>query len=248
MIDPLSAFIQKGWDINKDQDVRAVLSPLADLASQTGAAIVLVRHLRKNGASATIYRGAGSIGVIGAARVALLVVRDVVVSDRCAVVVHKSNLGSVPPAEAFRVVEDPRTGIASVRWEGAIDIDPQQALSALRTPSPKLRAAEDLLRILLSRGPVPAKEIFAAGSERGLSKRTVEAAKRNLGIDSFRESRAGRRGAGRWMWCLSPDGAPAINTAEVRDGRGAAALIGLDSRGRREGPTRAPKKLRKREK
>ncbi len=76
VIDPLVAYLPDTVNANRDQDVRRSLSPLADLGERTGAAIVAVRHLRKAGAENPIYRGGGSIGIIGAARAGLLVARD----------------------------------------------------------------------------------------------------------------------------------------------------------------------------
>jgi RecA-family ATPase len=76
VIDPLVAFLPKNVDANKDQDVRRALAPLAVLAERTGAAVVVVRHLNKGTGGKALYRGGGSIGIIGAARSALLVAKD----------------------------------------------------------------------------------------------------------------------------------------------------------------------------
>lgn len=68
VFDPLSAHL--GSEINpyRDQDVRRALLPLAQLAEQIGAAILVVRHLTKGFSSNPLYRGGGSIAFIGAAR------------------------------------------------------------------------------------------------------------------------------------------------------------------------------------
>jgi AAA domain-containing protein len=65
VIDPLMAFLGADIDSYRDQDVRRALAPLAKVAAATGAAIIIVRHLRKS-AGAALYRGGGSIGIIGA--------------------------------------------------------------------------------------------------------------------------------------------------------------------------------------
>ena len=56
----------------KDQDVRQILGPLAQLAEELQVAILVIRHLTKAGDHPSIYPGGGSIGIIGAARSALL--------------------------------------------------------------------------------------------------------------------------------------------------------------------------------
>jgi RecA-family ATPase len=71
IIDPLSAFMH--GDPNKDSDVRKALTPLAEMAQRTGVAVVVVRHFNKNVDTRALYRGGGSIGIIGAARSALAV-------------------------------------------------------------------------------------------------------------------------------------------------------------------------------
>ena len=54
--------------------VRRALSPLARVAADTRCAILLVRHLNKSrAAQLAMYRGSGSIGIVGSARIALLV-------------------------------------------------------------------------------------------------------------------------------------------------------------------------------
>ena len=66
VIDPVAAFLRV--NIHNDQAVRKALSPLSGLAEETGAAIVLVRHLTKSGDANPLYRGAGSAGLIAAWR------------------------------------------------------------------------------------------------------------------------------------------------------------------------------------
>lgn len=75
IVDVLSAFLHGSVDSYRDQDVRGARMPLARLAERTGATVVVLRHLSKSGGANPLYRGGGSIGIIGAARVGLLVVR-----------------------------------------------------------------------------------------------------------------------------------------------------------------------------
>ena len=76
VIDPLMAFLPSAVSANNDQSIRAALSPLA--ATRRGKralAILLVRHLRKSGGANAIYRGSGSIGIMGAVRTGLMIAR-----------------------------------------------------------------------------------------------------------------------------------------------------------------------------
>src|SRR5918997_427133 len=76
VIDPLMAFLTGKTDSHKDQDIRRGLAPLAALAERKGAAVLLVRHLNKSAGGNALYRGGGSIGIIGAARAGLVVAPD----------------------------------------------------------------------------------------------------------------------------------------------------------------------------
>ena len=58
---------------NNDASVRRATTPLADLAQRTGCAILLIRHLNKQGDLKAKYRGGGSIAFTGAARSVLVV-------------------------------------------------------------------------------------------------------------------------------------------------------------------------------
>jgi hypothetical protein len=75
IIDPLMAYLGRDVNSYRDQDVRAVLAPVAEMADRTGVAVVVVRHLRKSREGGAILAGGGSIGIIGAARSGLMVAR-----------------------------------------------------------------------------------------------------------------------------------------------------------------------------
>ena len=68
VIDPLMAYLT-GVDASRDQDVRRALFRLARLAERLGCAVVCLRHLNKTHGDKAIYRGGGSIGIIGAGAV-----------------------------------------------------------------------------------------------------------------------------------------------------------------------------------
>ena len=73
IMDPLMAVLGHSVDSSRDQDIREVFTPLSQLAERTGCAVLIIRHLNKGASEKALYRGAGSIGIIAAARVGLLV-------------------------------------------------------------------------------------------------------------------------------------------------------------------------------
>jgi putative DNA primase/helicase len=94
VVDTFSAFAPIGTDANAAQSVRSVLDPLARLARQTGAAVVLVAHLRKSGQGEgeAMDAIAGSAQMTAGVRVACILEHGQTEGERWLHTV-KSNLG-----------------------------------------------------------------------------------------------------------------------------------------------------------
>ncbi len=120
VVDPLNAFLDGKVNSYNDHDVRGALRPLAEIAESTSAAVVIVRHLSKSGGANALYRGGGSIGIIGAARSGLLVAKDPDdESERTRVLaVTKSNISEPASAMRYELASDEIHGCARVRWLG----------------------------------------------------------------------------------------------------------------------------------
>src|SRR5262249_26278743 len=118
IVDPLTAYLGADVNSHRDQDVRRALFPLAKLAEATGAAVLVVRHLNKSTAANPLYRGGGSIGIIGAARSGLLVARDPDNADRRVLASSKCNLAKLPPSLGFALEPAPN-GALRLGWTGA---------------------------------------------------------------------------------------------------------------------------------
>lgn len=116
VIDPLMAHLESSVNSHRDQDVRIVLRELAAIAGRTRSAVLLVRHLNKASGSSPIYRGGGSIGIIGAARIGMLAARD---PDGAGYVLasSKNNLAAPPPSLAYKIV-GVENGASRVEWAG----------------------------------------------------------------------------------------------------------------------------------
>lgn len=205
IIDPLMAYLPSDVNAHRDQDVRRALAPLSALAERTRAAIVAIRHLNKTSGGHALYRGGGSIGIIGAARVGLLVARDPDDDERRVVAVTKSNLAAEPPSLAFRLVEDAEIGVARVEWLGESEHG-ASALLAARTDDPDegsaLAEAVEVLRTILADGPVSAKEAEREAYDAGITRATLLRARKAAGVTAERVGGLGR--AGGWQWSLEP--------------------------------------------
>ena len=75
IVDPLVAYLNPRVNTHSDAALRATLASLLYVVEALGLAVVLVLHLAKRSARNALYRGAGSIGLLGAARSGL-VARD----------------------------------------------------------------------------------------------------------------------------------------------------------------------------
>lgn len=75
VFDPIQSFLGD-ININSIVDVRNALAPLKDIAEKYDCAIVLVQHLKKGFESKAIYKGVGSIDIIGFARSTIMIMKD----------------------------------------------------------------------------------------------------------------------------------------------------------------------------
>jgi hypothetical protein len=129
IFDPLMAFFGGNLDAHRDQHVRRVLAELAALAEETGAAVVVVRHLNKASGTNPLYRGGGSIGIVGAARSALLVAKHPEDDQRRVLASQKSNLAEAPPSLTFALTEA-ANGAVRVEWKGETPLNASALLAA----------------------------------------------------------------------------------------------------------------------
>ena len=73
VIDPVMAFISPKVATNSDQAVRHALGCLKTICQELSVTCILVRHLNKSAGNKVIYRGGGSIGIIGLTRAGMYV-------------------------------------------------------------------------------------------------------------------------------------------------------------------------------
>lgn len=190
VIDPFMAYLPSDVNSHKDQDVRRSMSAAADLAERTGATILLVRHMNKSGGSDPMYRGGGSIGIIGAARAGYLLGRDPADppdTNRRVLAHTKLNLGPPPSAVAFRL-ETPTGGhYPVIEWEGPVDLDASRLLDQAKPAArPEFDEAVGFLRTELASGSRPSREVQRLAGEEGIAPRTLKRAKRELQVESVR--------------------------------------------------------------
>ena len=191
ILDPMQAYLGEKVDMNRANEVRTVMKGLTKVANQTGCAIVLVGHLNKSQSANSAQRGLGSMDFRAAARSVLLVGR--LKNDRnIRVMVHdKSSLAEEGPSRGFTLDN------GTLHWqEGYENLTADELLSGAARGN-KVALAEDLIREQLASGqPVRANEIYQIAKDAGISRRTVEMAKRNMPDVTARKLR------NCWAWSL----------------------------------------------
>ena len=197
VIDPIMAFLSGDVNSNRDQDVRRALTPLKRMAERTGAAVLLVRHLNKMPGGNPLYRGGGSIGIIGAARSGLVVGRHPDDEELRVLAGQKNNLSLPPESLAYRI-ETAENGAARIVYEGVSEATVQQLLRAPADEEEKtaLSEAKEFLLSELRDGPMAAKQVKKNADEADVSQRTLKRAKAALGVISTKET------DGSWTWSL----------------------------------------------
>jgi hypothetical protein len=198
IVDPLMAFVRAGG--GSGPQIRRALEPLARLADQTGAAIILVRHLSKGGrGQQAIYRGIGSIAIIGTARMAYLVGPHPKDSELRVLACSKNNLATFPPSLSFRVTAN-AAGDPVVTWADAVDVPADDlVLAPARPDGEALRQARGFLENILREAPCRADEALRRALAAGFSLRTIERAKADMPIESRLTITRDKR---HWVWHL----------------------------------------------
>jgi len=176
------------------------MAPLQRMAERTGVAIIGIRHLNKTQGGSAIYRGGGSIAIIGAARAGFLVAPDPDDPETRVFAATKSNLGRLPTSLQFRVIEvmkeaanGEKFAVSKIAWRG---ISERSASELLAQPASEddRSAVDDAVEFLheaLAEGPTPTKKVQAEAKARGLSWRTVRRAKAKAGVKSQKSSYRG---------------------------------------------------------
>ncbi len=208
IIDPLAAFISEKVDGHKDSSIRRVMAVLTRLAQKTRCAIICVRHLTKQAfIENALYRGGGSIAIIGSARAGFLVGFDP--EDQAPAFLrkrifaqYKANLGPITPSLAYGVSIAENEKVAHVEWlkgESKLHANDLLLMQGKKQRDPNaLDIAKDFLKIELASGPHKSTEIEEKAKEAGISKKTLARARGVLRIVPDKD------GAGGWTVSL-PD-------------------------------------------
>lgn len=191
ILDPIQAYLGGSMDMNRANEARDMTKKLAALAEKYQCAIVLVGHMNKAAGNKAAYRGMGSIDFFAVARSVLLVGRVEGEENIRAVVQIKNNLAGFGHPKAFQLSED------GFLWLGDYEITADEVLGGIAPKANKLEQAKRLLRKLAeTNNAIQSNEIFNLAEEQNISRRTLENAKKELGVRAKRINNS-------WYWELN---------------------------------------------
>ena len=210
IIDPLSAFMR--GDPNKDSDVRKALTPLAKMAEHKDVAVLVIRHFNKNVDTRALYRGGGSIGIIGAARSALAVAQHPNDDELRVLVSQKGNLSKKAQSLSYTIVTA-ENGAARIEWREPVDLNADELLNVNQG---ELARVKSWIADKLKNGPVLATEVESEAKEADISKSTLKRAKKKLPIVSKKDGPNDE-----WRWHLVQEIQEDQEGQGSQDGQGA---------------------------
>jgi hypothetical protein len=221
VIDPIVSFLSEGISTGNDQSVRRALLPLAQVAEQHDCAILMVRHLNKSGSRRSLYRGGGSIGIIGMCRCGWLIAEEpggAPPQQRYVLAQTKNNLGPIQPSVAYELKKQEKEdgGLGALTWLGTSPLSADQLLGRFepaKRPAPRAQAS-DFLNEFLAQGPRTSREIWEAAQPLGLTERTLSRAKQLLCVRSVRVWADGKRLS---YWLLPTQELPKSATSAKED-------------------------------
>ena len=189
VLDPIQGFLGAAVDMHRANEIRPLMKRIAVLAEKYHCAIILIGHMNKYSNGKSSYRGLGSIDFQAAAR-SVLIVGRIEDEPEIRVVCHvKSSLAPEGKSIAFRLDKD--TGF---EWIGEYDISADDLLSG-ENRGQKIRSAKEFLKEVLASGSVAQTKVAEEAESRGIKKKTLWNAKKELEIDSVKIGN-------QWFWML----------------------------------------------
>lgn len=213
ILDAATSVIDGRLDGDRDRQMRQALEPLGRMAADLDASVLGVVHFGKRADADTGKLILGSIAWSQVARSVLAVAVD---EDSGVLLVQptKHNLGPGDVRSiAARIVPatvptgNGPTSVGRVEWLGEVESDARDHLGRREGDTEDARDRDEAGIWLLDHlsehdGEAPAGEVLKAALKDGFPARTMQAARKRVGV---RSSKSSLRGG--WVWTLNPEGA-----------------------------------------
>ena len=191
-------------DSHKNTEVRRALQPLVDFGEKLDCAVLGITHFSKgtNGRDA-MERVTGSLAFAALARVVMatgkIIEGGITKRIFCRA---KSNIGIDNGGFEYELLQKSIPGHDGIfscysAWGKAVEGTATELLTVIEPDDGEGASAEQFLRELLAKGAVPSKQVKVDANGAGHAWRTVERAKKALGIEAVKEGMTGC-----WVWQL----------------------------------------------
>ena len=205
IIDPVSSFLGSA-NMNREQEVRAVLTPLKSLAERRNIAIVAVMHTNKMADQDAIHRVGGAVAFTGVARAVWMFMEDETDADKHLMLRVKNNIAKKTGGLVFHIrtkaVDVDGTPVSQpiISWVGDTDASANILMSnknANGRPEKEKKTATEWLRGFLT-NPQTATDVESFGKKAGHAWGTIRRSKDELGVVSAKYEDK------KWYWELPP--------------------------------------------
>lgn len=174
--------------MHRANEVRPAFRGLAGVAERTGCAVLIIGHLNKLSGTKGIYRGLGSIDIPAVARSILYIGRASEDDEKRYMAQMKNSLAPMGDTLSFELRD-------RLTYAGVSDYTAETLLPGSSNPfrpTKRGRVMEELAG-MLGKEEMPCVNVYEHFKAKGISARTVENAKQELGVKSV------KRG-GAWYW------------------------------------------------
>jgi len=190
IVDPIVSAVS--GDSHKNADVRKSLQPLVDLGLKVDAAILGITHFTKGSKGGDpAERVTGSLAFGALARMVMCTVKPQSLADKPRFIRAKSNIS--PDGGGFEYElrrKDLGRGIEGqyIKWGGVLEGTAAELMAAIEDDDSSDNSAYEqgvqFLKDMLKNGQVPTKEISEAARANCHAVRTIERARKSLGIEA----------------------------------------------------------------
>lgn len=186
VFDTLNTYIGK-VDTHKASETQQALATFKDLARRFRCSVVVVRHLTKSTKERALYRGQGSIGFTGMARVVMTVGQHPEEADERVLAVTKVNVTKRPPALTYRIIELSDTlryqDRSALEWGEFVELTSDEIVSVGPVKKPtKTDEVVEFLNEFLNDGPQELSAVKRAAEARSISNTTLMRTAKTMGI------------------------------------------------------------------
>jgi putative DNA primase/helicase len=186
IIDPIGSFLGGNVDSHRDNETRALLAPVAMLASKYNCAILIVAHTRKSTAEKADDTVMGSRAFTGIARSVLHLSLDKDDKTRRLLLPGKNNLSAQVDGLAFTIQGSP----AAIDWEkDTIEMNADEGLAITnsgdgpgRPADERDNAADWLAKELSDLEPHLVFDLKRVSHKAGIQWRTIQRASKTLSV------------------------------------------------------------------